>query len=226
MFRHLLALAGATMIMSCAGAGPDETGATLEHDFGRRGTLHAYAAEPAAERRSGDEATARLTGLPIKSPRTPYVCTWQDTGQRRASGERNFQPEEMSLDCRFGSEPWVPPRSSDQEAIERVQREEAQFRALWRRDGAEWRLIGLEAEVRQPGSSAGFRSLNAGRDLAEVQLRESDIAFPRSHSASVRFRIVASLPRRPARGGIAVAPRATLTLAGAAQPKPDWLFRW
>jgi hypothetical protein len=132
----------------------------------------------------------------------------------------------MSLDCRFGSAPWVPPQSSDRETIERAQRDEAQLLALWRRDGTNWRLISMEVEIKRPGTNPDFHSINVDRDVAEVQLRESDIAFPTSQSSSVRFRIVASLPRRPTRGGIAVAPRVALTLSGTAEPKPNWLFRW
>ena len=192
MFRRLLAcsLAGSVAMTTSSCAAAHAPVATFHHDFRGGDTLHAYAAEPAAERRQGDRVSERLFGLRTESPRTTYICVWRDTGRGRAMA-RSGQPEEVFLVCMFGSADWTPPPTLAEEAAARAGRDEAVLRARWIRTGSQWRLARLEVEIKQADPADRFRSVHFDGELAEVALRETQIAFPASPADPVRFRIAA-----------------------------------
>jgi len=211
------------MTLSACTDAPDEV-ATFQHDFGTGGTLRAYAAAADGQRQA-DQVATRAYGTQTQSPRTPYLCVWRDTGpgRFRAAGGA---PTELFLTCVFGSDAWTPPPNLLQEAEARARRDEAVLRAQWRRNGSSWPLTRLEVEIHRgtnPDPDARFRSVHFEDELAAVTLRESEIAFPASAKDPVRFRIVASLPRRRNRGEPVSAPAVALTIAGTAQPMPDWM---
>lgn len=210
---------------SCAG-GNGASVATLTHDQGGGRTLYAYATEPARRNRQEDEIHRRLYGDfgATRSPRTPYICVWRDTGPTGFTRDPGIRPPEIFLTCIFGTDDWEPPDSMLAHAEARMKRSEAVIRLLWRRDGDGWRIDRFEAEIRDPQAGIDFRSINVAQGLAAVALEPRAITFPETQYEPLTFDIGASLPFRRHRGEAAREPAARVAIRGVASPMPKWVM--
>lgn len=205
---------------SCADA--NDAIASFEHDLGERDALHSYLPKPSEMTRQADLISERMYGFKTKSPRTPYICVWRDTGRPGAKDD-DLPPKEVFLTCVFGASPWTPPPSLLEESAQRHRRDEAVLTIQWDRDGDSYRMSRFDVEIRDPEARVQFRSRNFGTDLAAIGIRRAEIDFPKSRSGRVKFEVSALVPQRQNQGQPLGKDKVTLTASGTAVPIPTWL---
>lgn len=223
IFSIFTLLGSAAMAVAACGASENDAIASFKHDYGKARTLYAYKPEPAAETRQADLAANRTYGFETKSPRTPYLCAWRDTGRRSAKAS-DVPPDEVFLTCAFGTSFWTPPSRLVDEAEHRGKRDEAILRAQWTRSDGIYRMSRFELEIKDAASHKSFRSINFGPDVADIDFSQAAITFPASGNDMMAFNISASVPERSNRGDDRGKQASTISLSGTAGIIPSWLL--
>lgn len=198
-----------------------EVVAQAKHDFNGNFELFSYQASPAEELGQAELIAKKQYGKlqsEVKSPSTMFMCLWRNTGYNRLDGDR---PAEIFLTCLFAPTPVKASRSLVENAKIYNTIDRANLKAMWKLKGQNYHLSRFELEILANGQR--YHSQNLETDIAQIQVIEAEMAFPKSRGDPFQFNLQTKLPYRLNSGDAQRDPIVSIFLSGTAEPIPDWV---
>lgn len=200
--------------------------AWLHHDWTGGGTLMAYPPEPAAVQRGGNALHDRFWGLETRAPQTPCVAVWRDIAQHTVDDRKLGWPSRIMVFALFGTEPWVPPPSLIEEAMEHQRRETGHLRLGWRWDAAaaSYAVESFELTLSRGAERPSFRTVHTADEVAALDLVIEPLPRPASAAAPLPFRAAGHLRARAAAGKPLTGEAVRFSIMGTAPVQPAWML--
>ena len=195
--------------------------AQAKHDFNGNFDLFSYKAKPSEDLGQAESIAKNQYGdilSKIRSPSTMFMCVWRDTSHTKLDSDR---PLEIFLSCSFAPTPVKHSGSLLENAHIFNTIDRANLKAMWKREAGNYHLARFELEILADGQS--FRSQNSGADITQIQVIETEMAFPQNISEPFRFNLKSNLPFRKKSGSLQRDPTVSISLFGTAEPIPDWI---
>lgn len=194
--------------------------AQARHDFGEGAKLISFQAEPLEAFAQAEQLAQGTFGdfvAEIRTPATPFICTWRDLDHFNAT----VRPLEPFLVCSFSPE-FIATRGSLLEMAQVYNTvDRAHLRASWRLEGDDYTLQRFAVELLSGGQT--FRSINIEDEIHDVQIFADELEFPESSEDMLRFTLRSQVPGRYNSSDEPGEPLVTVMFSGTAEPIPNWV---
>lgn len=209
------------LVLSACGREDSEMIARVNHDFSGNHELYSYRATPLKELGQAEAVAKKMYGKilsNVKSPSTMYMCVWRDLGHKTLRGHR---PSKIFLSCSFGPEPIKRPTSLVEMAKIYNTIDRANLKATWKLENENYVMSRFEVEI--IANKMSYRSQNLADDMAQIQVTQKDIEFPKDGESPFQFNLQSQLQQRRKSGGEQKPPIVSIVFSGRAEPMPRWL---
>lgn len=202
-------------------ASSDDYLAHMRHDFNGNFELFSYPAKPSEELGQFEALAKKQYGAllsEVKSPATMFMCLWRNPSLRSSEDGR---PSEIFLSCTFSPTYIEAPQSMLEISEIFSSTDWVNLKANWKLENGNYKLSRFEVEINAKKDS--FRSQNLLDDMAQIEVKEDEMSFPKKSGDPLLFTLQSQLPFRRNSGEAQSDPVVSLFFSGVAESTPNWV---